>query len=172
MNLIFLIGMPAAGKTYWGEKMADALNMHFIDLDMYIEQRAGQRISDIFERQGESAFREKETQAVFTIMESVDQPTVVACGGGTPAFNDNLSAMQSAGYVIYLKASIDTLVMNVRRSELNRPLLQGKDIKTTLHELLEKRKKYYEQAHYILDVENLSVATFAQIIARCTDRPS
>jgi shikimate kinase len=67
---------------------------------------------------------------------------------------------------------VDILLNQLQHDTTERPLLKGGDTEALLKELLQKRQQYYEQAHHILDVENLSLATFAQIIAKCTDRRS
>lgn len=171
MSLVFLVGMPGAGKTYWGVQLSAALGLSFIDLDKYIEEQAGATVSHIFQESGEAVFREKETLALQALVANAGTQCIIACGGGTPIFGDNLHIMKAAGCVIYLKASFDTLLANLQRDHTDRPLLKQKDPTLLLQDLFEKRRAYYEQAHYILDVENLSVPTFAQIIAQCTDRP-
>jgi shikimate kinase len=172
MSLIFLIGMPGVGKTYWGTQMAAALSMPFIDLDKYIEETEGESISYIFQQYGEPIFREKETLAIQSLINNVSKSALIATGGGTPAFGSNLDLMKSAGCVLYLRGDVETVLAHLQHDTTERPLLTNGDAKLQLNDLLQKRQQYYEQAHHILDVEHLTVTTFAQIIARCTDRPS
>jgi shikimate kinase len=97
---------------------------------------------------------------------------VVACGGGTPCFLDNMLLMKEAGTVIYLQADVADLIVNLNTSREMRPLLKGKgDMAAYLEGMLQKRKAIYEQAHYILQTKDISITTFAEIISSCTDRP-
>ena len=97
--------------------------------------------------------------------------TVVACGGGSPCFNNNIQLMKDAGVVIYLQADVPALMARLKHSEEVRPLLRGKpDLAAYLNELLDKRKDVYEQAHYILQSANISLTTFAEMISVCTNR--
>jgi len=171
MSMIFLIGMPGAGKSYWAEKIALIYNTSLIDLDKLIEQKEGQSISSIFNTQGEAYFRERETTILKEIIDSNNANAIIACGGGTPCFVDNLMQMKKAGIIIYLRSSVDLLVSRLKNEIENRPLLQDTNMKTYLQQLLNMRKHIYEQADYILDAENISLSTFDKIISSCINRP-
>jgi len=170
MSMIFLIGMPGAGKSYWAEKVALANNIPLIDLDKRIEEKEGQSISSLFNTQGEAYFREQEATMLKEIIDS-NANTIIACGGGTPCFADNLTQMKKAGNTIYLRSDVDLLVSHLQNKAENRPLLQDVDMKTYLQQLLNMRKHIYEQADYILDAENISLSTFDKIISSCINRP-
>lgn len=168
MSLIFLIGMPAAGKTYWGRKLAAAYNIQFIDLDEYIETSQGKTVPVIFEEQGEAAFRDLEAKALANII-TTSQNTIISCGGGTPVFNNNIMLMRSAGCVVYLEAAIETLAQRIHTGDNVRPLINKSPyLLSTLQQMLNARESFYKQAHYILQVENLALANFDQIITSCT----
>jgi shikimate kinase len=167
-QIFFLIGMPGVGKTYWGEKLSAATGFAFTDLDRYIEQEEGKTIAGIFSASGEDHFRRLERQALSRLIDSsADRPQIIACGGGTPCYSGNLELMQAAGTVIYLRAAIGTLAEHLCHDEGVRPLLENGMIYDKLFHLLEHRAAYYEQAHYIVDAENLSVATFGEILRSC-----
>jgi len=171
MSLFFLVGMPCAGKTYWGKAWAAACNLPFTDLDAYIENINGLRIPEIFATEGETAFREKERDCLQALIKQAGNG-IIACGGGTPAYYNNLQQMKGAGCVIYLQAGIATLVSRLGSSS-DRPLLQGGgDIHQKMTAILKERKPFYEQAHVIVDAENVSVLTFEKIIEECTNRQS
>ena len=173
MNIIFLIGMPFAGKTYWAKKLSDHYDVPYIDMDAAIEAQTGKTIAQIFETEGQPFFRKLEQQLLHTIIDNYPRPLIVSCGGGTSIFSDNLSIMKQAGCVVYLTAAIETLVSRFEGVEENneRPLLASvPDIEEELVDLLESRKNIYEQAHYIIACEGLSVVNFEQIFSRCTDR--
>jgi len=165
-KVIFLIGMPAAGKTYWGEKVAGRYKMTFVDLDSFIAEQEKASISALFAAYGENGFREKEHKCLKKLIHNAVTDTVVACGGGAPCFNSNIQLMKDAGIVIYLQADVATLVIGLNGSEEIRPLLKGRgDMAAYLEGLLQKRKFFYEQADHILQTKDISLTTFAEIIS-------
>lgn len=168
--LIFLIGMPGAGKTVWGKKLSARYQWQYIDMDDHVETLAGKGVSAIFESEGEPAFRRYEQQALQAIIETAREPTIVSCGGGTPLFFDNLERMKSNGCVIYLQAPIDTLISHLTGDTKSRPLLVSGNLPLKLGTMLAEREHFYRQAHYIFEVESLTEATFAEIFAACTNR--
>src|ERR1043165_6225993 len=124
--MLFFIGMPGTGKSYWASTMATAFELPFIDLDNVVEDRINMTIADYFEKYGEDDFRKKEQAALHAIIATHPKNTVIACGGGTPVFFDNLQQMQKAGCVIYLKATISAIIQRLGNSAVRRPLLEGK----------------------------------------------
>lgn len=170
-KLIFLIGMPGSGKSYWAEKTSEATGLPWMDMDTLME--AGQQfsIADIFTARGESGFRQMERELLHQIILNEAPSTIVACGGGTPCFFDNMQRMKEAGVVIYLKAEINTLRKHLFREVESRPLLRHPDgLDKRLQELITERSPFYEQADYIFPVENLSLTNFTEIIQRCTNQ--
>jgi len=163
--------MPAAGKTFWADQVAKKYNLEFIDLDVFVAQQEKASISALFAQYGENGFREREHKHFKKLISSVKNHTVIACGGGTPCFHENITLMKEAGVVIYLHADIPYLLNNISNSEEIRPLLRGRgDVGAYLEDLLQKRKRYYEQAHYILQTKNISLITFDEIITSCINR--
>lgn len=163
-KILFFIGMPGAGKTVWGKKLAAHFHWSFFDLDQYIEERESKTIAQLFELSGEAAFRKKETIALKNIVAGNEKPFVLSCGGGVPLNPSNFSLMKEHGCIVYLKAKIETLFHNLQHEAGKRPLLQqDKNFAVSLTELYEKRKKIYEQADYIFDVENLSLTDFESL---------
>jgi shikimate kinase len=170
-KILFLVGMPAAGKTYWGSRVAHEFDLQFIDLDIFIEEKEKASISALFATYGENGFRERENKYLKELIKKAARSTIIACGGGTPCFNDNLQLMKEAGIVIYLRADIPALISNLEASEELRPLLKGRgDMAIYLQGLLQKRIKFYEQAEYILQTKDISLTTFAEIISSCTNK--
>ncbi len=169
--LFFLIGMPGVGKTYWGRQIAAAYNCHFVDLDEYIVKQEGQTIKSIFESKGEAAFRLIEQQCLSGLIVDAQSDAIVACGGGTPCFHENLSLMKEAGKVIYLESGLDYLLRNLNNELETRPLLkETPNIRERLELLLSQRQQNYLQADYILQTENISLTTFDEIIQSCINR--
>ncbi len=172
---VFLIGMPGAGKTHWARLWADAYGRKFTDLDALVEVMEGATIPELFETRGERGFRDAEQRALQYLLERLDDTALVACGGGTPAFDDNLERMQAAGVVVYLRATPERLARQLIASPQARPLVAaGRDV-ASLVPVVEKifalRRACYESAHLTLDVEALTEASFAEILTACTDQP-
>ena len=158
----FLVGMPGSGKSYWGQQVAARYSMPYIDLDSAITAVENMSIPQIFEAYEEEGFRERERKCLLDIIESVDGDAIIACGGGTPCFYDNMQLMKDAGTVIYLEATPDYLQQNMEKDSGVRPLLDGSTAQ--LAEMLTSRGPYFRQAHLILQAKDISLATFEKII--------
>jgi len=162
---IFLIGMPAAGKTYWGKQIATWYGLPFIDLDVFIAEQEKASVSALFATYGEKGFREREEKQLKKIIKTAPPITIIACGGGTPCFADNMKLLKHAGIVIYLQADTSQLLKHIEAATEARPLLNNRgDLGAYLDDVLEKRRNYYEQAHHILQITDISRFTFEQII--------
>jgi len=162
---IFLIGMPGSGKTYWGSVIATLKGVPFIDLDAYIEEKEQKTIADFFREHDEKAFREIENAFLADIIESTEGCLIIACGGGTPCYKDNMNMMKQNGIVIYLKAEISFIAKRLKNNKDGRPLLAGyDDLETRLKQLLEDRSTVYEQADHILQADYVTATTFDEIL--------
>jgi shikimate kinase len=163
--MIFLTGMPAAGKTYWGQQIATEYNMGFIDLDDYVVMEEKASVRALFAQYGEQGFRSLENKYLKQIIKQCETPTIVACGGGTPCFLDNITLMKEAGIIIYLDVEVDVLLAHLAVSDVIRPMLSNRgDLSVYLKDLLVKRQGFYDQAHYILHTKDISLTTFGKII--------
>jgi shikimate kinase len=170
-NLIFLVGMPAVGKTTGGSKMAQRHELAFVDMDTEIEREAGKTIAEIFTERGEEGFRQMEHEQLKKIITTATGNTLVACGGGTPCFHGNMQLLKEAGTVIYLQADVAHLLDNLIGTDAARPLLNRlDDLALYLSQTLEQRKSFYEQAHHILPIKDISLATFDEIITSCINK--
>jgi shikimate kinase len=169
--MIFIIGMPGTGKSYWGSAVAATYGLPFIDLDKCFEERVGMPIADYFDEFGEHEFRLREQEALHYVINNRPPDSVVSCGGGTPVFFDNLEQMKAAGCTVYLRSSLNIILRRLEHSPTRRPLLEGKDKATALLELYDKREPFFSRADHIFDVEQVSMTNFEKIIASCTDRP-
>jgi shikimate kinase len=153
---IFLVGFMGSGKTHWGRIWAKETGLKFFDLDEVIESETQMTITEIFEAKGESAFREMER---YRLQEFGKQDHfILACGGGTPCFLDNLTWMKSVGTVLYLKALPEVIRKNVLDERHKRPLIKEIDSKGLLpfiQEKLKEREAFYLGADRVIEVETL-----------------
>ena len=138
MKNIVLIGLMGSGKSDLGKKLADQTGMAFIDLDAFIEQRAGMSVSEIFEAGGETDFRDRETEAAKLVSQRTD--TVVAAGGGTVLRPENVAVLSKTGFLIFIDRPVEQIIQDVDRG--NRPLL--KDGANRLREISRRRQDIYE----------------------------
>ena len=124
MKQIFLVGYMGAGKTTLGKLLADKLNLEFIDLDHYIENRYHKTVGSIFAEKGEGEFRLIESNMLHEVGEF--ENVLIATGGGTPCFHDNMEYMNKQGITVYLKTTPEVLHRRLRIAKGKRPLLRGK----------------------------------------------
>ena len=148
---IFLIGYMGSGKTTMGRQLASVLNLTFIDLDNFLEEKYFRTIPQIFAEEGEEGFRIKERK-VLEEVSSFDH-VVIATGGGAPCFFDNIDLMNNTGKCIFLDVEVRSLVERLIHARTERPLIKGKspdELRAFIIEMLEKRRPFYEKARYIL----------------------
>ena len=156
MVRIFLIGYMGSGKTTLGKAFARTLGLEFIDLDWYIEGRFHKSVSQIFAEKGERGFRKTERKMLHEVGEFED--VVVAAGGGTPCFFDNIDYMNKAGQTVFLDVPTEVLFRRLKVGKAKRPLLAGKSddqLVNTITTALAKRLPYYEKASYRLNASML-----------------
>jgi shikimate kinase len=119
---IFLIGFMGSGKSTVGKLLAERLDMPFIDSDVEVQKMAGETINEIFEHQGEEAFRKFEIN--FLVENKSNAPSIISVGGGLPAIDGALELMHNQGLVIYLNTSLLTLIKRLKNEKQQRPLLR------------------------------------------------
>jgi shikimate kinase/3-dehydroquinate synthase len=157
---IFLVGMMGSGKTTIGKNLARTLHRTFVDLDHEIEARCGVRIPVVFEIEGETGFRKRESQ-VLDEMSLVPQ-LILATGGGAIIAPENRDVLKQRGLVVYLRASVEDLYRRTARDR-NRPLLATGDARATLKRLLIEREPLYESvADIILDTGSSTISAVVQ----------
>lgn len=135
---IILIGLSGCGKTTIGDLLAKKLNMDFVDIDKYIEEKEGKTITDIFEY-GEDYFREIESKAVEEV--SKISSTVISTGGGVIKKFSNIEILNKNGIIIFINRSAEDIISDIDVSI--RPLL--KDGKEKIHKLYEERYHLYKK---------------------------
>jgi shikimate kinase len=154
-NRIFLVGPMGAGKTTIGRRLAKNLRKHFIDADQELEKRTGASVALIFDVEGESGFRERESRIIDELTQLDD--VVLATGGGAVLKPENRVALSSRGFVVYLHAMVEELIERTRR-DTNRPLLNTEDPIGRMREILEQREHLYRDvADLIVDTGKLNL---------------
>lgn len=156
---IFLIGFMGAGKSYWGARLSEIAGLNFIDLDQHIEKQCACKISDLFSEKGEEGFRILESKTLQDLIYSEDD-FVMACGGGTPCFFTNLELMKQYGKVVWLNASVQTIVDRLVTARSHRPLLaklEDKQLEEFVTATLHARQFYYAQADITVDCDTLEI---------------
>lgn len=153
---IFIIGLPACGKSTFGKALAKRLGRRFIDLDTYIENRFHTSIPELFSRRGEQGFRSLEAVMLRETGEFLD--TIIATGGGAPCHSGNMEYMNSRGITVWLQASRGRILKRLLRNRRKRPMLQGLDpdaLAERIDILLQQRAPFYSQAEIYFVTDHL-----------------
>lgn len=146
-----------SGKTTVGRKLNQNLNIDFIDLDEFIEQKEGLRISEIFKQKGEIYFRKQES-IWFNHLLNENKSLIISLGGGTPCYANNHLRLQDKNVIsFYLKASIETLVSRLKQKS-DRPLLENiDDLNSFIGQHVFERSYFYNFSSYKIDINNREV---------------
>ncbi len=164
---IFLIGMMGSGKSYWTKKISKWIKSAGYDLDDLIEMNEEKTITELFKDDGEEYFRKTEAKILRWFKEK--KKFVLATGGGTPCFSDNMSWMKKEGIVIWLDESVEVLVERLDSEKEHRPLIANLD-KTQLTQFIQdkliERHVFYQQADYRLGSDKISDNALKNIIQK------
>ncbi|MGC9368835.1 MAG: shikimate kinase [Paracoccaceae bacterium] len=166
---IVMVGMMGAGKTAVGTALARRLEVPFLDSDEEIVKAANMSIAEIFQRDGEAFFREKETQVIGRLLE--EERGVLSTGGGAFLSERNRSMISEKGVSVWLKADLEILWNRVRHRD-TRPLLRTADPYKTLSDLYAARVPIYEKADLVVEarpdysVEDMTDAVIAALATR------
>jgi shikimate kinase len=166
---VWLVGMMGAGKSVVGPALAARLKRRFVDTDAEIERAAGRSIREIFARDGETAFRVLEQQAV---EDASREGAVVALGGGAIASTGARERLAENGVVVYLRARPETLLARMgdcRRRPLLADLAPDQRL-GRLAALLEERREAYESARITVDTDEATVAEVVNEVVKALDR--
>lgn len=152
---VYLTGFMGSGKSTIGPILANAIGYGFIDLDEHIERRAGKTIPELFEQEGEAAFRALEAEL---LRETTERPyVVVALGGGALVAPGNRQLARAHGAVIYLHVPPDQLIRRLRRGSADRPLLTDDEgnpltvahLRDRVEGMLRERLPLYREAAHV-----------------------
>ena len=156
MKTVFLVGYMCCGKTTLGSAIAAELGVPFVDLDEWVERRAGCSVREIFATQGETAFRRMERAALREVASGDGRGAIVACGGGTPCQRGNMALMNKIGITVWLTTSAERLAARLCLPEhkTKRPLIAALPDEAILAHVVEglaQREPYYAQAQLRFD---------------------
>ncbi|MEJ7589624.1 MAG: shikimate kinase [Ferruginibacter sp.] len=164
----FLIGFMGSGKTHWGKIWALKNNLSFVDLDDLIEKKEGITISGIFEAKGEDYFRKAEAGALRDC--AAFRNTIIASGGGTPCFFDNMKWMNDHGTTIYLEGTPKEIIQRLSTEQEKRPLvkeLNNTALQLFIEQKIMERKPFYTQAHITVQSAMVTKESFARMLSGC-----
>lgn len=159
---LFIVGYMCSGKTTLGKFLADRLSCTFIDLDEYVENQEKMSVTDIFITRGEDAFRQLEHNYLkdLCLIDNV----IIATGGGTPCYNDNMTLINTCGTSVYLETSVNVLIDRLLLMGHTRPIVAGKtreELDEFVSTHLKERESFYQRSNIKLngdvwDVERIT----------------
>lgn len=147
-KIIVLVGLMGAGKSCVGRRLAQRLDIPFVDADAEVETAAGCSIVDIFEQYGEEAFRDGERRVISRLLDG--PPSIIATGGGAFIDEQTRKLISEKGLSVWLRADLDTLVSRTS-GRSHRPLLNKGDHRETLSSLIDQRYPIYAEADIVVD---------------------
>ena len=149
----------ASGKTTLGRALAASTGLRFVDLDEFIESEADKTISAIFAEDGEASFRQLESLALRKLTATAGDGIIVACGGGTPCFGDNMEFMNQAGTTVWLTAPPEVIIRRLEAERSARPLVatlsDGDELQRYVSENLQRRAPHYSRSAARFDSSRL-----------------
>jgi shikimate kinase len=165
--LFFVNGFMGSGKSHWAKIWAASYKLGFLDLDEAIAFEEQKSVLDIFESKGESYFRELEAAKLRSTLNLGS--TIVACGGGTPCFNNNLHWMNENGISVYIQCTSEEILRRLVKSQEQekRPLikkLNKAELLFFIEQKLKERESFYNQCNIILNSVEISELTFEEKI--------
>lgn len=154
--------MPGSGKSTLAKQLAKEINYHFLDLDELIALNERSSINEIFAIHGEDYFRQVEQKAL--LHTTTLNNAVIALGGGTPCFFDNIQLINKSGFSIYLDVPLEIISKRLSKESNTRPLLNVKpdELLAQITEKHHQRFDFYKQAHLTISGANLSVQDILQ----------
>ena len=163
MNKIILIGFMSSGKTSVARILSTKKNIIHIDTDLEIERRFSLKIGEIFDKYGESFFREQES-IVLKKIENSNLNMIISTGGGTPIHSSNMQKLNKIGKTIYLESSFEFLYKNLKRDKESRPLYKMYN-KKELNKIYSERVKIYSNAHLKINCRKKSISDISKEIS-------
>lgn len=176
--IVFLIGFMGSGKSFYAKGLSEYLHVPFVDLDQFIEEEQTISINEIFEKMGESAFRNLESVAIKQVYADLLSRTageqdknrilgIISCGGGTPCFNENMEWMNKHGLTIWINPAEEIIWERLIKERQTRPLvasLAEDKLRDFIHQKLLERKPYYEKARSVISQPDITISEFVNTI--------
>jgi shikimate kinase len=156
---IFLIGFMGSGKTHWGRLLSQKLAIPFFDLDEQIIEQAGKSIVEIFEEEGEEQFRLREKDVLHIITES-HHGFIMATGGGSPCYFNNIDYMNQTGTTVWINTPLDIIFTRLLAEKDKRPLIKSlsdDQLKNFIAKKFAGRRMYYEQADVTIEEDKVQL---------------
>lgn len=173
---VYLTGFMGSGKSTVGPLVAERLGYRFIDLDERVESAAGRSAAELFAQRGEASFRALETAVLSQVMD--EEEVVIATGGGALISDATMTMAKAGGHVVYLRVRPQTLLERLQANE-TRPLLHdetgkplsGAELLERIEEILDRRRRFYEQADTTIEAEGMTPPDLAATIVRAVLDP-
>jgi shikimate kinase len=165
---VALVGYMGSGKSFWGKKLAQRLKVPFVDLDEEIEKELQDTIYSFISSKGELAFRKMERESLHRLTKSAGN-MVLATGGGTPCYYDNMEVLNASYKTIYLDCSIQELVERLEGEKEHRPIishLEDGELKEFIAKHLFERRLFYHQAHHRIKTSNLQLKDVVELVKK------
>ena len=160
MRSVILCGFMGCGKTTVGELTARSLDMDYVDADQYIVEKAGMSISEMFERYGESYFRDREHEAMKEL--SRRKGTIISSGGGALTFQRNVDAVRSTAMIVYINTDFEICYGRIAKDP-DRPLVKA-NTKDSLREMYERRDQLYRACADAIITNNTTPEESASVL--------
>jgi shikimate kinase len=157
--------MMGSGKSFWAQRLSAKMNIDWMDLDQQIEKTTSLSIKEIFAAYGEEYFREKEKDALHELSNFND--LIIAVGGGTPCFYDNMKWMNEHGITIWIDEPVEILAERLKKEKAHRPLikdLSDEELFSFLSQKSAERSTYYSRSKFHLKENKISESSFAKIL--------
>ena len=148
MKKIFIVGMPGSGKSTMAKYLSSETSFKYLDLDEEIELKSKKSISEIFEIDGEESFRVLEKETLDEIIQK-EEKFILATGGGTPSYDDNMEKMNKNGITIFLNTSPEILIERISRKN-KRPLFNSTNVREKVSKIFDERIKFYKRSKHTI----------------------
>ena len=163
-----LVGLPGAGKSTVGVALSHRLRWPFLDFDHEIARRAGMSVAEIFDREGERSFRNREMDLTRELVGT--RPMVLSPGGGWVVNEGAMELLRPPSRIIHLRVSPEYALERVLRSRTIRPLLATPDPRAVMQRIWDTRSHLYNQANFVVDAENLDIKQLTEIVVELAAR--
>lgn len=148
MRKIFIVGMPGSGKSTMAKYLSSETSFKYLDLDEEIELKSKKSVSKIFEIDGEESFRVLEKETLDEIIQK-EEKFILATGGGTPSYDDNMEKMNENGITIFLNTSPEILIERISRKN-KRPLFNSTNVREKVSKIFDERIKFYKRSKHTI----------------------